>query len=170
MAQRFGRVGGRVAPQRQAVAPDQEFGEIPFDGAGAQQAGLACLQPAVQRVGVGAVDVDLGEQREADGVLGFAELRDGGLVARLLAPELVARKSQDDKAFVAVRAVQFFQARVLGREPAARGDIDHQRHLAAKIGQRAFRARYGGGAEVVHGVHAGSPGGRFRPQRPAWPV
>jgi hypothetical protein len=44
-----------------------------------------------KRVGVRAVDLDLGEQRKADVVGLFAELLDFGVVARLLMAELIAR-------------------------------------------------------------------------------
>ena len=62
------RVRGRVAPDHLAIAAHQEFGEVPLDALGAEDAGLR-PEPAVQRVRVGAVDLDLGVQREADVVL-----------------------------------------------------------------------------------------------------
>ncbi|MNU10340.1 hypothetical protein D3C72_2574350 [compost metagenome] len=51
-------------------------------------------------MGVGAVDVDLGEQREGDVVLHAAEIADLGFVAGFLVAELVAGKAQHGQAVV----------------------------------------------------------------------
>src|SRR5450631_1442747 len=68
---------------------DQEFGEIPFDR-WAQQPGLLVLQILIQRMGVAAIDIDLGEHRKSDGIVAGAELLDLSGIARFLASELVA--------------------------------------------------------------------------------
>ena len=61
----FFRLGlRRIARHRLAVAADQEFGEIPFDRFAAQQARLGVLEIFVKRMGVRAIDLDLGEHRE----------------------------------------------------------------------------------------------------------
>src|SRR5690606_39094068 len=84
-----GLVLGRKAPYHRAVTIDQELGEVPFDGLGAQHARRGGLQVLVQRMGVGAVDLHLGEHGEGHIVGAGAERADLCLVARLLRAELV---------------------------------------------------------------------------------
>ena len=89
----------------------------------------------VQRVRIGAVDVDLGKQRKSDMKARGTELADGFAVARLLPAELVARKPEHAEPLVPVLPVQGFKAGVLRRKTAFTGGIDDQQHLAAVIGQ-----------------------------------
>src|SRR5690606_26810119 len=112
----LGRVGRRIATDDLAVAVDQELGEVPLDGLGAQHSPALLLQEAEQRMRLVAVDVHLGEHREADVVVQRAELPDLGLVAGFLAAELVAGESKHHEALAAVLAVQLLQARVLRGE------------------------------------------------------
>src|SRR3546814_6370520 len=74
-----------------------------------------------------AVDVDLGEHGEVHVVGQRTELPDLRLVARLLVAELVAGETQHHQAAVAIVAPQLLQARILRRETALRGHVDHQR-------------------------------------------
>ena len=60
------------------------------------------LQVVEDRVGVGAVHVDLGEQREGDPVLGLGEALNLTVGARLLSTELIAREASNDKALQVV--------------------------------------------------------------------
>src|ERR1700733_11851110 len=92
-----------------AAAIDQEFGEIPFDRR-AEQPGFGVLQILIQRMGVAAIDVDLGKHRKADAVIDAAELLDLRGIAGLLATELVARKSQHRKAAWRQRLLQRLEA------------------------------------------------------------
>ena len=105
-------VGG-VARDDLAVAPDEELGEVPLDPA-AEQALLLALEPAEERVGVVAVDVDLGEHRERHAVVDLAELADLVLGARLLRAELVAREAEHDQALVVQVLVELPRARRTG--------------------------------------------------------
>src|SRR4051812_35410025 len=59
---RFGL--GRITRHRLAGAIDQEFREIPFDVLTAEQARLGLFEIFVKRMGMGAVDLDLGEHRK----------------------------------------------------------------------------------------------------------
>src|SRR3546814_6726044 len=77
-----------------------------------------------------AVDVDLGEHGEVHVVGQRTELPDLRLVARLLVAELVAGETQHHQAAVAIVAPQLLQARILRRETALRGHVDHQQHLS----------------------------------------
>jgi len=106
-------------------------------------------------VGVVAIDVDLGEHREGDAVVLFAEGADLGLAALFLSAELVAREAEHHQALVGVAALQLFEALVLRREAAGAGGIDDQERLAAIAVQVDGLAVEGGGIEIV-GIHDGS--------------
>jgi hypothetical protein len=56
----------RVPLHDVALSVDQEFGEVPFDGFAPEQPPLLGLEEFIERVRVVAVDLDLGEQGEAD--------------------------------------------------------------------------------------------------------
>ena len=73
---RFGRVGGRIAFDDFAGFVDQEFGEVPFDGFGAENSRRAFFQNLIERCGVRSVDFDFGEQRKADVVFQGTEALD----------------------------------------------------------------------------------------------
>src|ERR1700744_4912049 len=87
-------------------------------------------------MGVRAVDLDLGEQRERHVVLVGAKLADLGLVARLLMAELVAREAEHGEAARAKAPVQRFEAGVLRGEAASAREIDDQQRLARKVAER----------------------------------
>lgn len=131
---RLGRVSGGVAAAHRPVAVDQELGKVPLDRLAAQEARLLRLEVGVERVGVGAVHLDLGEDREAHAVGERAELADRGGVAGLLGAELIARKAKDDETVVLVAPVQLLKPGVLRGEAAATRDVDDQQHLAAIVG------------------------------------
>src|SRR6516225_4127915 len=84
LGQRLRLVARRVAAQNAALPVDQELGEIPLDRLRAEEAGRCLLQRLEQRVGVQAIDLDLGEHRERHVVFVGTELSDLGLVAWLL--------------------------------------------------------------------------------------
>src|SRR5689334_6008124 len=108
----IGRRHRRLVPLDDLAVPaDQELGEVPLDVVGAlctrldlgdsfveaavprpEVTGGLGPQPLVQRVGVRAVDLDLGEYREGHVVGGRAEFLDLLVAARLLFLELVAGK------------------------------------------------------------------------------
>ena len=111
-----------------ARAINQEFGEIPFDRR-AQQSGFFVLEILIQRVRVVAIDVDLGEHRKGHGIVAGAEFLDLLRVARLLAAELVAWKSEHRKAARGERLVQRLKTLVLRRETAGARGIDDQQNL-----------------------------------------
>ena len=98
--------------------------------------GASCLSVLKQRMGVRAVDLDLGEHRERHVVLLGAELADCSLVARLLMAELVARETEHGEAARAKAPVQRFEARVLRGEAALARDIDDEQRLAREIAER----------------------------------
>src|ERR1700745_2068841 len=115
---RLGGDRGLVALDDGAVAVDQELGEVPFHGLWrlrrvdladdlveapvlrAPVAGRLCLEVFIQRAGLGAVDVDLREDREGHVVGGLAELLDLRVGPRLLPLELIGGKAKDLQALV----------------------------------------------------------------------
>src|SRR6185295_17805716 len=105
-----------VAPDDLSVAPNQKLREIPFDRPGAEKTRRSGCQPLVERVGTGAIDLDLFEHREGDAVIFLAERSDIGRFTGLLLAELVAGKSQHHQPALAVFLVQFLHTLVLGRE------------------------------------------------------
>ena len=146
--QAFGLVLRCVAADHASVAPDQELGEVPLDRLAAQQAGCLLFQPAEQRRGVGAVDIDLGHHRKADAVVALAKGADLLCIARLLRAELVAGEAQHRQTLGAVTLVQRLQAGVLRCEPAFAGGVDDEQHAASQIGQVQRLAIERGDCEV----------------------
>ena len=146
-------LGGRpVAVEHLAVAADQELREVPLDGP-AEQAALLALEPLVERVGVLAVDLDLGEHGERDAVLLLAEGGDLLLGAGFLPAELVAREPEDGEALVGVAVVDPLEAGVLRREAALRRGVHHQHDrtlVRREVDRRAVDIR---GLEVVERRH-----------------
>src|SRR6185295_15878535 len=97
---------------------DEELGEVPLDGFGAEYSGLLALEPLIQRVRTGAVHIDFREQRKRHVVVQRAKALDLGCVARLLVAELVAREAEHLEAAGSKLAVQSLEPRVLRRETA----------------------------------------------------
>ena len=114
-----GRHGRLVTLDDLSLPIDEELREIPLDLVGAfrfgadfrnrlvevpvlgpEVSGRLSAQVLVERVGIGPVDVDLGEDREGDVVVRLAERLDLGVTARLLLLELVGGKSQDLEAAI----------------------------------------------------------------------
>ena len=110
-------------------------------------------QPAEQRMGILAVDLDLREHREGDPVVHLAELGDLGIGAGLLVHELVAGEAEHRQAPLPEALVQLLQPGVLGREPAATGGVDHEHHGAEVLGELLLLAGEGGGGEVGESRH-----------------
>src|SRR5580698_4853882 len=112
LSERLRPIGRRIAAQDAKLPVDQELCEIPLDRLRAQETACFLFERLEQRMGVRAVDFDLGEHRERHVVLVGAELLDRSLVARLLMAELVARKAKYGEATLAETPVQGFEARI----------------------------------------------------------
>lgn len=102
-------------------------------------------------MGVAAVHVDLGENREADAVIQLAELRNLLIVARLLAAKLIARKAQYLEPFFVVFFAQGLKPLVLRSEAAFAGGIDDEQSLARELLEGAFLATPVLRREIVNG-------------------
>src|SRR5262249_37534782 len=114
----LGRDLGPEARDHGTVGRHQELLEVPLHVAGLA-IGVGLLgELVVDRVPLGAVDVDLLEERERHAVGRVAELADLLRSPRLLAHELVAREAEHLEAAVGVLVVQLLQARVLRCEAA----------------------------------------------------
>jgi len=85
-----------------SIAIDQEFGEIPRDRPGVFGVGRLAGQELIKWVNALALDDDLGEQWEADLVVGAAELLDLVIRSRLLGAELVGREGEDLESLILV--------------------------------------------------------------------
>src|SRR5262245_49351647 len=97
---RLRRHRGLKALDDLAVRTDQELGEIPLDVA--RKGGIRSRELGIERVAVGAVDLDLVEQREGHIVLGRAELLDLLVGPGLLGAELVAGEAEHREALALV--------------------------------------------------------------------
>jgi len=109
---------------------DQELGEVPLDRFGAQDARGLLDQPLVQRVGIAAIDIDLGHHGEAHPVIELAERGNFIVRARVLRSKLVAWETQHHQPLVRIALPQLFQAFELRREAALAGRVDDQQDLA----------------------------------------
>ena len=113
------------------------------------------LQELVERMGLLAIDLDLGEHRKADAVGQRTEFPDLRLVAWFLMTELVAGEAKDREAACRVFLLQRLESLVLRRESALARHVDDQQRAATVIGQRALTAVDGLRGELVdvrHGV------------------
>jgi len=153
-------VGGGIAADDFAVATDQEFGEIPFDRLGADDPRRFGFQPLIERRGLVAVDVDLGEQGKAHAEIDLAKAFDLVGAARFLMAELVAGKGEDFKALVAILAPQCLKPLVLPGKATFRRGVDHQQDFAQLVRERdvlAIGQLRGEIGNCVRLGHAGSP-------------
>ena len=99
----------------------------------------------IDRVAVGAIDIDLLHHRKRDAVRHRAEGLDLLGRAGLLTAELVARESNHGETTIGVLLLQRFEPGVLRREPALRGDVDGKNRLAVECGRATTRRRGGCG-------------------------
>ncbi|MCY1542564.1 hypothetical protein D9M68_783190 [compost metagenome] len=146
-----------VTLEHAAVLAHQELGEVPLDGLAAQQAGRLRAEPLVERMGLGAVDVDLAHHGKRDAEIALAEGGDLLVAAGVLLAELVAREAQHHQATRAVGLVQLLQATELRREAAGAGGVDDQQWLALELLQRNQLTVDRPGFKVVNAGHVGAP-------------
>jgi hypothetical protein len=93
--ERFRGCRGRVTFPDFTIPVNQKFGEIPLDRTAAKNSRPFLFQVNIERMGLVAIHVDLGEHREGHPVGEPAELLDFLLSAGFLVLELVAGKAQD---------------------------------------------------------------------------
>src|SRR5579872_5318742 len=141
---------------------DEEFGEIPLDGLGAEDALLLRFEKMIERMRQGAVDIDLLEHGKAHVIGQSAELCDLTRVARLLRAELIAGEAENGKAFRRIFAMQLFEALILRREAAFARDIDDQENIAAKCVERDVAAAEAFGGKIIDRAHGAPPHTLFK--------
>lgn len=126
-----------------SIPSDQELLKVPLDHLQAHQTGLLLLHPLPKRVGVGAVDIRLLHDGEADAIVELAEGLDLLRRAGFLRAELVAGEAEDDEVIAVLGLdvlVQLLQAGVLRGEAAFGGGVDDEDDFAFVVRQRYLLA------------------------------
>src|SRR5690348_18432392 len=99
------------------------------------------------------IDLDLGEQGKAHGIIAAGELQELRLIARLLVAELIAREAEHAEAARPMFSIQRLETGVLRRKAALTRDIDDQQCLSAVAFQGLLFSLDSAGAEFVD-IHA----------------
>ena len=140
---------GSVAANHGAIARDEEFGEIPFDGVGEESTSLR-LEILEYGIGFAAVHFDLMHDGEGDPIV---ELASGFCIAaraRFLTRKLVAGEAKYHQALVFVLLIELFEFCKLGSESAFASRVDDEEHLTFVLGERVGRTFAGDGGEIVY--------------------
>lgn len=140
---------GRVAANHGAIARDEEFGKIPFDGVGEES---TCLRLEILEYGIGfaSVHLDLVHDGEGDPIV---ELASGFCIAArawFLTCKLVAGEAKYHQPLVFVLLVKLFEFGKLGGESAFASRVDDEQHLPFVLGERIGRTFAGDGGEIVY--------------------
>ena len=140
---------GRVAANHGAIARDEEFGEIPFDGIGEE---ATCLRLEILEYGIGfaAVHLDLVHDGEGDTIV---ELASGFCIAArawFLTRKLIARETENHQPLVFVLLVELFEFCELGSETTFTGSVDDEEHLPFVLRERVVCTFAGDGGEIVY--------------------
>src|SRR5216683_1897256 len=127
----IGLDAGTEARDLLAVAIDKIFVKVPFRALPSPREELR-----IQRIGLDAGHTRFLEHRELDAVGQAAEFRDLLVAARLLAAEVVRRKTDHDQSARLVFPVKRLETFVLMRVSAVARRIDDQNDLAAVLAKR----------------------------------
>lgn len=140
---------GRVATNHAAIARDEEFGEIPFDGVGEE---TACLRLEILEYGIGfaSVHLDLLHDGEGDAIVELASRFCIAACAWFLTRKLVAGEAKYHQALVFVLLIELFEFGKLGSESAFASRVDDEQHLTFVLGERVGRTFAGDGGEIVY--------------------
>lgn len=171
---------GRLITLHIVPTSDKELAKVPLNVSsaegGEEGAAAVALELLVERVRVGAVDIDLGHEHERrlHTVVGGRKRLDLGIAAGLLATELVAREAEDDKAVVleVIREGDKFGI-VFGGQASFRCQVNHHdcgrlsvslaevHHLAVDIlGLDAVEDSHLHAGGTLSGLGSGAAGGR----------
>src|SRR3954451_18714247 len=148
---RFG-AGAETRGDR-ALRADQELLEVPLDVAGLAVGVRGQSELGVQRVPARGVHLELVEHRESHAVRRGAEGLDLLRGPRLLATELVARRTEHGEPPRRVLLLQVLQTLVLRGQTTFRRDVHHQDSLALVVTEGGRRAGQRGQRDVVQ-AHA----------------
>ena len=140
---------GSVAANHGAIARDEEFGEIPFDGVGEES---TCLRFEIleNRICLASVHLDLVHDGEGDAIV---ELASGFCIAArawFLTRKLVAGEAKYHQPLVFVLLIELFEFGKLGGESAFASRVDDEQHLTFVLGERVGRTFAGDGGEIVY--------------------
>lgn len=113
------------------MTTDQKFGEVPLDCID-QDSALLVFQKLKNRVGIVAIDINLAHHQKVHAVVYLAKTCDTMFVIRFLSAKLIARKTDDNQAFVVVFCVQLLQSCKLWCKSAFACGIDNQSTLSLK--------------------------------------
>ena len=140
---------GRVAANHGAIARDEEFGEIPFDGVGEESTSLR-FEILENRIRLAAVHLDLVHDGKSDPIV---ELASGFCIAArawFLTRKLIARETENHQPLVFVLLIELFEFCELGSETTFAGSVDDEEHLTFVLGERIGRTFAGDGGEIVY--------------------
>ena len=158
----LGGGAGAEAVDDLAVGADEEFGEVPLDELGVEDARGGLFELFEEGVGVVAVDLDALVHGEGDAVVFAAEGGDFVVGAGVLAAELVAGKAEDGEVLVVIFLPEVFQAVELRGEAAFAGGVDDEEQFAAVVLEGGLLAVDGGDlGGVVDGGGVGGGHGVF---------
>lgn len=140
---------GGVAANHGAIARDEEFGEIPFDGIGEE---ATCLRLEILEYGIGfaAVHLDLVHDGEGDAIVELASRFCIAARAWFLTRKLIARETENHQPLVFVLLIELFEFGKLGGESAFASRVDDEQHLTFVLGERVGRTFAGDGGEIVY--------------------
>ena len=140
---------GRVAANLCAIARDEEFGEIPFDGIGEESTSLR-FEIFENGIGFVAIYLNLVHDGEGDTIV---ELASGFCIAArawFLTRKLVAGEAKYHQPLVFVLLIELFEFGKLGGESAFASRVDDEQHLTFVLGERVGRTFAGDGGEIVY--------------------
>ena len=140
---------GGVAANHGAIARDEEFGEIPFDGISDESTRLR-LEIFENGISITAIHLDLLHDGEGDPIVQLASRFCIAACAWFLTRKLIAREAKYHKALVFVLLIELFEFCELGSETTFASRVDDEQHLTFVLGKRVGRTFAGDGGEIVY--------------------
>lgn len=140
---------GGVAANHGAIARDEEFGEIPFDGVGEESTSLR-FEILEYGIGFAAVHLDLVHDGEGDAIVELASRFCIAACAWFLTRKLVAGEAKYHQPLVFVLLIELFELCKLGGESAFASRVDDEQHLPFVLRERVGRTFAGDGGEIVY--------------------
>ena len=140
---------GGVATNHGAIARDEEFGEIPFDGVGEKSTSLR-FEILENRIRLASVHLDLVHDGEGDPIVQLASGFRITARAWFLTCKLIARETENHQPLVFVLLVELFEFCKLGGESTFASRVDDEQHLPFVLGEWVGRTFAGEGGEIVY--------------------
>lgn len=140
---------GRVAANLCAIARDEEFGEIPFDGIGEESTSLR-FEIFENGICVTSIHLNLLHNGEGDTIVELASRFCIAARAWFLTSKLVAGETYDHQSLVFVLLIELFEFCELGSETTFAGSVDDEQHLPFVLRESIGRTFAGDGGEIVY--------------------